>query len=514
MDQVDEVATLFARLSPAEERFEAWRKRVGGVLGPVVFVALLAAPLPGLSGEAHRLAAVMGGVVVLWVTEALPMPVTALLAAAACIVLRVAPAKDVLGPFADQLMFLFIGSFMLARAIFLHGLDRRLAFGVMSLRCIGTHPGRVLFAFGATTALISAWISNTATTAMMFAIALSIVRFLEQRPEFAAERPRAALGRYATGLMLMTSFSASIGGLATPIGTPPNVIGLGFIRRQLGVDITFLQWAQIGVPVVVVLFLVLFSYLYLLCARGMPPLAGSDQLLARERDKLGAWTAGQRGTVAAFVVMVSLWVFPGLVALMFGQASATYTAVREMLPEAVAALLGAGLLFVLPGNREGRVLTWNDAVAIDWGVVLLYGGGFALGVLSDKTGLATAVGQGLTGWLPISGSVGLLLAATVVATLVSEATSNTAAANIVIPVVIALAVGAGLDPVAAALAATFASSLGFMLPVSTPCNAIVYGSGLVPLSRMIRYGLLLDVAGVLTVFLLLWLGQGWLVPGR
>jgi sodium-dependent dicarboxylate transporter 2/3/5 len=393
-------------------------------------------------------------------------------------------------------MFLFIGSFILARGIFLHGLDRRLALGVLSLKWVGARPGRILFVFGATTACISGWISNTATTAMMFAIGLSIINFLmEHEREGGAPFPR----RYATALMLMTSFAASIGGLATPIGTPPNVIGLGFIRNLLKVEISFFEWMVLGVPAVACLFLFLFGYLYILCAAGMKEVAGSHEMLLRQRQNLGNWTRGQASTVVAFAVTVLLWILPGVVGIVAGEESQTYKLLRASLPEAVAALLGAGLLFLLPGASGKRAITWEQAAQIDWGVVLLYGGGFALGDLSQQTGLATAVGQGLASWLPLTDGLGLLIASTVVATLVSEATSNTASANIVVPVVIGMAHTIGADPLEPALGATLGSSLGFMLPVSTPCNAIVYGSGYIPLTRMIRYGLLLDLCGVVVI---------------
>ncbi|HTI50042.1 MAG TPA: SLC13 family permease, partial [Planctomycetaceae bacterium] len=262
----------FLPLSEFERRFEQWRARIGFALAPIVFVMVLACRFETLTPAAHRLAAVMATVVVLWVTEALPMPVTALLGAAACVVLRVADAKAVFAPFADQLMFLFIGSFILARGIFLHRLDRRVAFGVMSRPWVGARPGRILFAFGAVTAFISAWISNTATTAMMMAIGLSILHFLFDARHAGSLRIDR---RYATGMMLITSFAASIGGLATPIGTPPNVIGLGFINRAAGIEITFFEWMLIGVPVVAILYLFLFAYLNWFCPAGVRELAGS-----------------------------------------------------------------------------------------------------------------------------------------------------------------------------------------------------------------------------------------------
>lgn len=483
-------------LSEREERFERGRRRVGAVLAPLVFAAILVAPLGGLNPEAHRLAAVMAAVIVLWITEALPMPATALLGSAACVLLRVAPAKEVFAPYADPLIFLFIGSFIIARAIFLHGLDRRVAFTVLTLPGIGGRPSRVLLAFGAVTALLSAWMSNTATTAMMFGIGLSILSAMKGT----GEEGRPAIDpRYATGLMLMTSFAASIGGLATPVGTPPNVIGIGFIRQLVREEITFFEWMTVGVPVVIVLFAGLYLYMNALSPAGVKTLGAGAELIQRERAALGTWTPGQRSVTLAFCVTAALWITPGLVALFGGETSALYREMSARVPEAAAALLGALLLFVLPGRDGGRAITWDQAAKIDWGVIILYGGGFALGVLSFQTGLAEAVGRGLTALLPLHGEFGLLVASVLVAVLLSETTSNTASANMVVPVVISIATAQGADPFAPALGATLAASLGFMLPVSTPCNAIVYGSGYIPLMRMVRYGLILDVIGIVVI---------------
>jgi sodium-dependent dicarboxylate transporter 2/3/5 len=493
---MSETVEPIEQLSAMERRFEHLRRRVGFVLAPVAFGVLFFWPMPSLEPAAHRLAAVMGAVIVLWVTESLPMPVTALIGVSACVLLGVAKAKAAFAPFADPLMFLFIGSFILARAIFLHRLDRRLAFGVLSLGWVGGRPSRILFAFGAVTTFMSAWISNTATTAMMFAIGMSILAFL-----FNHERSggTAISRRYATGMMLITSFGASIGGLATPIGTPPNVIGLGFIREKLGVEFPFFKWMMLCVPVVTILFSFLFAYMNYFCRAGVSEIAGSHELLERERVALGPWTVGQRSTLAAFLVTVILWIVPGGVALVCGEQSAAYKAMNDRLPEGVAAIAGAFLLFLLPGGAGRRAINWQEAVQIDWGVVLLYGGGFALGTLASQTGLADAVGKGLAAWLPARGDLGLLIAATLVAVLVSESTSNTASATIVVVLAIDIARAAGVDPLEPALGATLGASLGFMLPVSTPCNAIVYGSGYVPLARMIRYGLLLDVVGVVVI---------------
>jgi len=469
------------------------RGRVGAVLALAAFLGLLLAPLPGLSGEAHRLAAVLAAVVVLWVSEALPLSATALLGAALCVILGVAPAKTVFAPFADPLIFLFIGAFILARGIFIHHLDRRVAFAVLALPWIGARPERILLALGAATAALSGWISNTATTAMMFGIGMSILATL---------RHSAGAGglndRYASAVMLMISFAASIGGLATPVGTPPNVIGIGFMRSLLGEEIPFFQWMLVGVPTVVVLYAFLYFYLRAIAPAGLATLTGSAEMIRRERAKLGPWSRGERSVALAFGVTVLLWITPGVAALVGGEHSPAYALLTGRMPEGVAAVVGALLLFVLPGD-EGPAMTWDEAMRIDWGVVLLYGGGFALGVLSFETGLADAIGRGVAGLIPLGGSFGLLVAAVVMAVLLSETTSNTASANMVVPVVISIARAAGVDPLEPALGATMAASLGFMLPVSTPCNAIVYGSGYIPLGRMIRWGLALDLAGIVVI---------------
>jgi solute carrier family 13 (sodium-dependent dicarboxylate transporter), member 2/3/5 len=499
--RLDPSVTVRPLLSEREERFEAIRRRAGFVLAPLAFVAILLAPMDGMKPEAHRLAAIMAAVVILWITEALAMPATALMGAAACVVLRVAPAKEVFAPFADPLIFLFIGSFIIARAIFLHGLDRRMAFGVLSMRWIDGRPSRVLLAFGAVTATLSAWMSNTATTAMMFGIGMSILSVMMAAG--GGDRP-AIDPRYATGLMLMTSFAASIGGLATPVGTPPNVIGIGFIRGLLKEEITFFEWMAIGVPVVALLFICLYLYLDALSPAGVRTLGSGMDAIRQARHALGPWSRGQKSVAIAFAVTAILWITPGLFAITMGEDSVVYREMGARLPESAAAVIGALLLFLLPGDGKERAITWDEAAKIDWGVILLYGGGFALGVLSFQTGLAEAVGRGLTGILPLRGEFGLLAASVIVAVLVSETTSNTASANMVVPVVISIAAAQGIDPVMPALGATMAASLGFMLPVSTPCNAIVYGSGYVPLMRMVRYGIILDLIGIVVITGAVW----------
>ena len=453
--------------------------------------------MEGLTPEAWTLAAIVGGVVVLWFTEALPLAVTAMLGAAACVLLGVAPAKEVFAPFADPLIFLFIGSFLLAEAIRIHGLDRRLAYAVLAVPWVGERPTRILAAVALVSAAISAFISNTVTAAMMVAIVAGILTAIEEAAARTGRRPDPA---FATGLMLCVAFAASIGGLATPIGTPTNLIGLRFIAAELGISISFLGWCGIGLPLVAVLGSLLVIVLGRLFPAGVERLDGVSAYVAGERSRLGAWTAGQCSAAAAFAATVAMWIVPGILLAVLGPEHEICRWLKDRLPESVAAIIGAGLLFVLPGDGGRRALAWKDA-RIDWDVVLLYGGGIALGELCFSKGLAQAAGETITGWIPSGGWAGtvLVVTAAAVAVLTSEFTSNVASATMVVPVVIALGRAIGADAVVAALAATFAASMGFMMPVSSPCNAIVYGTGRIPLRAMMAAGAILDLAGLAVI---------------
>ena len=468
------------------------------------------------SPEAQRLAPIVVAVVVLWLTEALPLAVTALLGAAACVVAGVAPAKEVFRPFADPLIFLFIGSFLLAEAIRQHRLDRRLAYAVLSFPAVGERPVGIMAAVVAVSVAISAFISNTVTAAMMLAIVSGILAAID---ESSARSDAAPSTGFATALHLCIAFGASIGGLATPIGTPTNLIGLGFIRAETGVGMSFPGWCVISLPVVAVMAAVLVAVLAWMFPAGVDRLTGVQAFVRSERDRLGAWTTGQWSTAVAFGATVVMWVVPGVCLMALAPEDPLNRWFRERLPEGVAAVIGGVLLFLLPGDRgpDGRVprtLVWSRT-RIDWDIVLLYGGGLALGELCFSTGLATAVGRTITGLIPAGAGAAttLVAVAAVVAVVTSEFTSNVASATMVVPIVIAMAQALGVDPLPAALAATFAASLGFMMPVSTPCNALVYGSGRVPLRAMMAGGAVIDVVGTLVVTAaMLIAGRVWLAP--
>ena len=459
------------------------------LVAPLVFTILWFLSIPGLNGNAHRLLAVMSVVVILWVTEAIPLAVTALLGPALCVLAGIGSAREIFRGFADPIVFLFLGSFLIAEAMLRHGLHRRIALGIM--RKVGSSPARLLIGFGVATGFISLWLSNTATTAMMFPIALAILKQRQTQPSF------------ATALMLMTAFAASIGGLGTPVGTPPNLIGLGLIESNLAIKISFFQWMLFGLPLAAVLIVFLCFYF-----RRLPQPGGEAQPL--ELITPGPLSAGERNVLIAFAVTVALWITPGLLALARGTDGPAFRWFNARLPEAIAALLGAILLFVLPTNlkRGEFTISWRDAANIDWGTILLFGGGLALGELMFSTGLARWMGEGIAGQLQANTVLGLTMLFAALGTILSETTSNTASAAMVVPVAIAVSQAAGVPPIQPVLAACLGSSLGFMLPVSTPPNAIVYGSGLVPAREMIRHGFVLDVVGWAAIVAVVM----WIVP--
>jgi len=500
-----------ATLSPQEERFEMWRNTVGLFLGPVVAIILWLIPMPSLSYKAHTLAGILGWIVVWWICEPVPIPITAVFGAVLCVVLNVANAKATFAPFADPTIYLFLGSFILAEAMAVHGLDKRFAYGIMSLKLVGNSTGRLLAAYGAIAAFISIWISNTAATAMMFPIGLGIVYAMS---DIISEKTGKIVDptrlRYGCGMMLMVAYAASAGGIGSPVGTPPNLIGIAMIDKFCGVKISFFHWMLFSMPILIVMYVLLYFLMYYLHKPEIATVEGSHEYVKKELEKLGKWTPGQRNALIAFLVTVALWITPGVFALVYGENHAVSKWYGTRLPEAVAALVGATLLFLLPTNWKEREFTisWKQATKIDWGTLLLFGGGLTLGNLMFETKLAEAVGTSL---LKLSGATsvwGITFASVFIAIIVSETSSNTASANMVVPVMIALAKAANIDPVPPAIGATLGASWGFMLPVSTPPNAIAYGSGMIPITKMIRAGIWFDIMGGL----LLWVGLRILLP--
>ncbi|MBI4473452.1 MAG: DASS family sodium-coupled anion symporter [Acidobacteria bacterium] len=477
-----------ATLSEAEQRFDALRRGVGLLLGPVALAVVLVWPMPGLPEQAHTLAAIVTLVVVWWVTEAIPIPMTALAGTALAVVLGVADTAEAFAPFADPLIFLFIGSFILSRAVVEHGLDRRIATALLSLPAIGSSFARTRVAVGFITIMLSAWMSNMVVTAMMLPIVLGVLH--------AQADGRARESRWSTNLLLVVAYSAAIGGIITPVGAAPNLITIGLLDSIAGVKLGFFTWVAVALPI----SLVMAALLFLAASRCMP-VGGSPAALPANPDTARAlWTKGQRNAAAAFVAAVLLWMMPSLLGIIAAEATLTKW-VTARVTEPVAAIMAATLLFVLPldWSRRRFTLGWTQAAQIDWGTILLLGGGFSLGRLMFRTGLAERVANRL---IDVSGAESLwaiTAMVTAVAVLITELTSNTATTNMLVPVVISICSVAGVSPVAPAIGTCLGASLAFMLPISTPSNAIVYGTGLVPIRSMIGFGIIMDVLGYVVI---------------
>jgi sodium-dependent dicarboxylate transporter 2/3/5 len=477
----------------------AWLRTWGPVLaGPAAGALIWALPAPGgMPPAAHAVAGLATWMAVSWLTAILPLAVTALLPLALLPLITASGVERTAHPYADPIVFLFMGGFFLAAATERWQLHRRLALAVIA--AVGTDPPRLVLALMLATAFVSMWISNTATAVMMLPLASAVLDLA--RREAPAES--AALGK---ALILGVAYAASIGGIATLIGTPPTAIFAAAAGQMLGRSIGFAEWLALGLPIATVLLLCCWVLLVriLFPLRGRLP--GVGELVARERAGLGPWTAGQRITVSVLALAALGWILrepktfgslelPGLVQLVPG------------LSDAGIAIGAALILFVCPSSiRERRfTLDWDSAARIPWGVLILFGGGLALAEAFTSSGLAEWIGGRLEG---LRGAPAAVVIATValVFVVLTELTSNTATAAMAMPIMAALAAAVGMPPVALMATAALASALGFMLPVGTPPNALAYGTGAVTSGQMARAGVWMDLASAIaiTIGVLLW----------
>ena len=462
-------------------------RTIGLIAGPLACLALVLAPAPaGLAPVAWTTAAVGLWMAIWWMTEAVPLAATALLPVLLFPLLGVLTLDRIAASYADPLIFLFLGGFILAIALQRWGLDRRIA--LVALGMARDRPRLIVAAVMVVTAFISMWISNTATAMAMLPIGQSILVTMRRCTPASSARE---LERFATALMLGIAYAASIGGMGTLIGTPPNAMLAGYLREAHGIEIGFAQWLLVGLPTVAILLPVAWLLLVqVTCRFDAAALCGHGEALAAERAALPPMSRGEAMAAAVFALAALGWLTRPLVQDLTGL----------VYSDATIAVAAALLLFVLPGDRASgrRLLTWRDTVDLPWGVLILFGGGLALAQAIDGTGLASAIGAvagGLAG-LPL---ILLLPAIGIVVVGLSELASNTAMAAVFLPVAGAAALGMGLEPGELAVAVALMASLGFMLPVGTPPNAIVFGSGAVTTAQMLRAGLPLDLIGIAVV---------------
>ena len=474
-------------------RGDALRARAGAVLAPVLFAAVWLSPLP-LTTEQHRLLAITVAVIVGWISEVLPIPVTALLIAPAMVAAGITDAKTAFAPYADPLLFLFYGSCFIAAAMSRHGLDRRIAQSLLNSSLIAGVPWRTRAGLMVVGMLLSMWISNTASTAILMPILLGTMAVGRDTP-IADPKLRAAL----TGGLLATAYACSVGGMGTLVGTPPNMITARLLK-ETGVVIDFLSWMKIGVPTAFAIVLViytLFSRLYPPSSRFGP----TPQAAAAAPRPMGPLSRGEQVTALAFMLAIIGWVVPGVLKAI---ASPLSPAVSKALPAGGVAILASSVLFLFKeGKARQPVLPWREARDIDWGLIMLFGGGISLGSAMFDTGLARELGRGfiaLTGvrdmWTLTAVAIGFTIFFT-------EVCSNTATSNMVVPLVIGVTAELGVSAVPPALGVGLAASCAFMMPIATGPNAIVYGTGHIPLPTMVRAGIVLNLVCGVVVFALL-----------
>jgi len=503
MDSIPQGAPIVNNEETRNNSFDRRRRWFGAICGPICAILVWLTPIPSLSPEAHKLLAIMTLVCLWWITEPVPIPVTSLFGPTLCVVLGVTTMKEAFAAFANPTIFLFMGGFIIAKTMTVNGIDRRISYGIVSMRWVGDSPKRIFFAIGLACMLCSGWISNTATAAMMFPIALGLLEAIREMMAAKGRNINLKTYKYATGLMLMTAYACSIGGVLTPIGTPPNIIMLGFLDELCHINIGFFQWMIWGFVAMVIYFVIAYIVLSKMFPADVKRIEGAHEFVEERRKALGKWTLAQKNTMVGFAIAVTLWITPGILSMIYGSSSPVVKSYNHLFPEAIAAMVGALVLFVLPGgkNEKGKprpVITWKQAVdGIEWGTLLLFGGGLAMGGMMYSLGLSQWVGDNIVSWMGGEPSQLLLVAVfCVVSLLMSELTSHTAATNMVGPLAIGAAVAAGYNPVPVAVGVALSASLGFMLPVSTPPNAIVYASGYVPITKMIKTGVIIDFIGI------------------
>lgn len=463
---------------------------VGLILGPLLLLLVIVLPAPGsMANEAWLTLGLLLLMATWWSTEAIPIPATALLPIVLVPALGLGTVAAATTPYANPIIFLFMGGFVLGLAMQRWNLHRRIA--LMTLLAVGSQPKRQIGGFMIATAFLSMWVSNTATTIMMMPIGLSVVAMLDQNdPE--------AVRRFATSLLLAIAYAASIGGIATLIGTPPNALLAAYLTENQDIQIGFAQWMLIGVPISALMLLLTWWWL----ARADFGLGetGSGQLLRNQLAELGPMGRGETIVGVVFVLTAAAWMFQPLLS----------ETLLPWLNDTVIAIAAAIILFLIPADLRTRtfIMDWETARSMPWGVLLLFGGGLALAGVISSSGLAEWIAESLSimAMLPALLMVGLVVTVIIFLT---EVTSNTATAAAFLPLLGALAVAQGVSPILFTVPAAIAASCAFMMPVATPPNAIVFGSGHMHIGDMIRAGFALNLGGIIVVTLLGYMLMGW-----
>lgn len=504
------------------------KQTVGLFLGPALFFLIfLLSPAQGLSREGQNMGAVAILMATWWLTEAVPIPVTSLLPLVLYPVLNILPSSSVAPNYTNHLIFLFIGGFLMATTIQKWNLHKRIALSIILI--VGTNPYLILLGFMIATAFLAMWISNTATAMMILPIAMAVVIQLSQKASYKGEQGPVAqemtLKSFGSVLMLGVAYSASIGGVGTLIGTPPNIVFAGFVKELFPAapEIGFLQWMKVGVPIVIIFL----PISWLVLAKFASPISLKDfqfgdgkssrEIIKKELNNLGPMSYQESMVALIFVLTVLLWVFRAPINLgtvkIPGWSQLFPTSQANFFHDATVAMFTGLLPFFIPSNWKKRefLLDWETAVkGIPWGTVFLFGGGFAMASGFTETGLGEWMGNGLAGFQGFS-ALALILIVTIFSKCLTEVISNTATATMLMPILGATALAMQIHPFFLMIPATLSASFAFMLPVATPPNAIVFGSGWITMGQMAKTGLILNILAVIVLTLLSYLSLIYLM---
>lgn len=448
-------------------------------MGPFLFFTIYLNDF-GLEQQQQNFLACFVTVVYLWLFSKTPLFITGFIGVALSVITGVSSAQEALAPYASPIIFLFLGGFLLARAMQATGLDKRLSLYILTRDFVKGSFLKMMVTLYALTAVFSMWVSNTATAAMMLPIILGIIESLNIKDK-----------KVMTLFLLGMAYSASIGGLGTPIGSPPNIIAIGFLKELAQIEVTFLDWTMIGVPIACIFLAFVVGYIW----RQMPKesLSFDNTFLKNEFKKIERISNREITIAIVFLLTITLWFLPSFISLIIGSEEAISMKVKKLLPAGVVAMLIPSLLFIFPLTSDYKILKNEDLKKIDWGSLLLFGSGLSLGKTLFQTGLAQLAGDWLITILPSSNLFLILIILALFTIFSTEIASNTASANILIPIMIAMSAQLALKPLVPVLTVAFACSLAFMLPVATPPNAIVYGSEKVEMKDMIRFGFILNI---------------------
>jgi sodium-dependent dicarboxylate transporter 2/3/5 len=462
-------------------------KQIARIAGPLLFLIVFFLPHQGVDEPSWRVLALAAWMLVWWLTETVNLAVTALLPLVLLPLMGVMPLNDVSPNYANPLVYLFFGGFILALAIEKWNLHKRIALHIIKIT--GTSTMRIFMGLMIATAFLSMWISNTATAVMMLPISITIVDLIDSEKKT----------RLAIIVLIGLAWSANIGGMATLIGTPPNLVLAGFMKEELNREIYFSEWIVFGLPLAIALLGVAFVLLGMLLPRSQRQKVSGEAalLLDEELKKLGPLSVGEKRVLFVFVVTALAWIFRKQLVDLTG---------LDELSDTVIALLAGIFLFVTPSGEANheRLLVWKDTQRLEWGILILFGGGLALASAIQQSTWVTRIGD-LIGSIGLESPFLLIIIITFLAVFVTEVISNMALVTALLPLIAALAVGSNMDVYELALPLTLGASCAFMLPMATPPNAIVFSSGRLTVATMAKFGFWMNLLSIGIIILLMYI---------